>query len=630
MTQNTTQPSVDQSACTERHTALSLRLGVLMSAALLAACTSTPLPPWPTHPGTGTVATTPSSADRATPPMPRQGQVLPPLGTQRPQQPQPYDQQQVQTGAVNSSSLSANSVDDPQTNLNLPYSAAVAARFPAPDVRYSTPGLEPGRRAFTTNNELSNWLNQLAATSTGRTRAQVQTIGSSQRGAPLQAIIITQAGGTTPAALDDSHRPTILLVGQQHGDEPAGSEALMIIARELTQGLLEPLLQRINVVIVPRANPDGADAHKRVTDSGIDMNRDHLLLNTPEAQALAKLSNAYRPIAVIDAHEYTVVGRYLQKFNAVQKYDALLQHATAANMPEFVTKAATQWYLDPMRKALADQRLSADWYYTTSTNLAERSLSMGGAQPDTGRNVNGLKNAVSLLVETRGVGMERTDIQRRVHAQVTAIGSALRTTSERASELQQVRSFVTRDVSSLACRGSVVIEAAQTPEKRDVTMLDPNTGADMTINVDWNSSLQLRTLKTRPRPCGYWLSAQSNLAVERLQMLGVQVMRVAESGNVLADTYVENGRTTMDRPDVRGTVAGAGPITRVSVTPTRSAIDIPEGSFYVPLNQAMANVAIAALEPDSQNSYFANSLIDDLGSVARIMTVPALVFEDTD
>lgn len=45
---------------------------------------------------------------------------------------------------------------------------------------------------------------------------------------------------------------------------------------------------------------------------------------------------------MIDAHEYTVVGRYLQKFNAVQKYDALLQHATAANMPEFVTKAATQ------------------------------------------------------------------------------------------------------------------------------------------------------------------------------------------------------------------------------------------------------------------------------------------------
>ncbi|WP_371813879.1 M14 family metallocarboxypeptidase [Diaphorobacter sp. HDW4A] len=596
-----------------------------MSAALLAACSSTPLPPWPAHPG----AVTSSSSARQAPTQAPQRQVPPQLGTQRGPQSQP-SQQQVQTGAVSSSPLLPNSVDDPQSTGNLPYNTAVAARFPAPDVRYATPGLEQGRRAFTTNNELSDWLNQLAATGSGRTHAQVQTIGSSQNGVPLQALIITQAAGTTPDALDDSKRPTIMLVGQQHGDEPAGSEALLIIARELTQGLLEPLLQRINVVIVPRANPDGADAHKRVTSNGIDMNRDHLLLNTPEAQALAKLSNAYRPIAMIDAHEYTVVGRYLQKFNAVQKYDALLQHAATANMPEFVTKAATQWYLDPIRKSLQDQQLTSDWYYTTSTDLADRSLSMGGAQPDTGRNVNGLKNAVSLLIETRGVGMERTDIQRRVHAQVTAIGSALRTTAERASELQQVRSFVTREISSQACRGSVVIEAAQTPEKRDVTMLDPNTGADTTLNVDWNSSLHLRTLKTRPRPCGYWLSAQSNTAVERLQMLGVQVMRVAESGNVLADTYVENSRSTAERPDVRGTVAGGGPITRVSVTPTRSAIDIPEGSYYVPLNQTMANVAIAALEPDSQNSYFANNLIDHLDSVARLMTVPALVFEDTD
>lgn len=57
---------------------------------------------------------------------------------------------------------------------------------------------------------------------------------------------------------------------------------------------------------------------------------------------------------------------------------------------------------------------------------------MGGVQPDTGRNVNGLKNTVSLLVETRGVGIGRAHIQRRVHTQVTAMTSALRSTAERA------------------------------------------------------------------------------------------------------------------------------------------------------------------------------------------------------
>lgn len=161
-------------------------------------------------------------------------------------------------------------------------------------------------------------------------------------------------------------------------------------------------------------------------------------------------------------------------------------------------------------------------------------------------------------------------------------------------------------------------------------MLDPDTGADRTLRVDWNSSLELVTLKKRPRPCGYWLAGGASEAVERLKLLGLQVMRVAEPGSILADTYQETGRTTAQRQDVRGTVAGGQGIIRVQVTPTRSAIDVPAESYYVPLNQPLANLAVAALEPDTQNSYFANRLIPNLGDTARVMAPPSLVFEDTD
>ena len=89
--------------------------------------------------------------------------------------------------------------------------------------------------------------------------------------------------------------------------------------------------------------------------------------------------------AVIDAHEYTVTGRFVQKFNAIQRYDALLQYATTANMPEFITKAAHEWYYTPMSDALRVQKLSSDWYYTTSTDPQDLRVSMGGVQPDTGR-----------------------------------------------------------------------------------------------------------------------------------------------------------------------------------------------------------------------------------------------------
>ena len=593
-----------------------------LAALLLTACGSTPLPPWPS---------TPTAQQRSAPaPLPRvqQGTVVPaPLGQQTPAQVPP------QRAAVVASPLpqSAPLLVRDEAPMAPPYGDAVAARFPNPSVVYSTPGLGADRRAFTTNAEVGQWLRSLSDRAPrGSTRTQLLQIGTSQRGEPIQGLLVTRAAGTDPASLDKSGRPTVVLIGQQHGDEPAGSEALLVISRELAQGLLEPLLDRINVVVVPRANPDGAEVGTRVTANGVDMNRDHLLLNTPEARALAQVINDYRPILVVDAHEYTVVGRYLQKFNAIQRYDALLQYTTTANYPEFLTKASQEWFHQPMVAALKAQGLTSDWYYTTSTNLQDKRISMGGTQPDTGRNVHGLKNTVSLLIETRGVGIGRMHIQRRVHAQVTAITSALRTTAERAAHLEQVRSFVVRDVSAQACRDQVVIEAEASPTQRDLDFLDPETGADRSIRVDWNSSLTLRNTKVRARPCGYWLSADASAAVERLRQLGIQVMRVAEPGSVLAESYRETARETGNRQDVIGTIAGGGDIVRVQVSTLRSAIDAPAGSFYVPLNQPRANLAVAALEPDTQNSYFANHLIQELGQSARVMAVPSLVFEETD
>lgn len=594
-----------------------LRASALLVAVLLTACSSTPLPPWPSTPAARTTAPAPL-------PRVQQGTVVPsPLG----QAPQAQRQGAITSPLPPPAAL----VVQNEGPMAPPYGAAVAARFPDPSVAYSTPGLGPDRRAFTTNAELGQWLLSLAEPGPrGPTRAKLLHLGTSQRGEPIQGLLVTRAAGTEPANLDTSGRPTVVLVGQQHGDEPAGSEALMVISRELVQGLLEPLLDRINVVVVPRANPDGAAVGTRVTANGVDMNRDHLLLNTPEARALAKVVNDYRPILVVDAHEYTVVGRYLQKFNAIQRYDALLQYTTTANYPEFLTKASQEWFHQPMVAALKAQGLTSDWYYTTSTNLQDKRISMGGTQPDTGRNVHGLKNTVSLLIETRGVGIGRMHIQRRVHAQVTAITSALRTTAERAANLEQVRSFVARDVSALACRDQVVIEAEATPTQRDLDFLDPETGADRSIRVDWNSSLTLRNTKVRARPCGYWLSADASAAVERLRQLGIQVMRVAEPGSVLAESYRETTREAGNRQDVIGTIAGSGDIVRVQVSTLRSAIDAPAGSFYVPLNQPRANLAVAALEPDTQNSYFANHLIQELGQSARVMAVPSLVFEETD
>lgn len=392
-----------------------LRWSALACTALLAACSSTPLPPWPTS----------SKPQVATPTRPAPEIPVVPQATTQPIAP-------------------ANNL------VPLPYNAAVAARFPDPATRYDTPGLAPQRNQFTTASELSSWLNSQASKSLGRdTRLGIVQPGSSQRGSPIQALVATRAPGIQPSALYDSRRPTVMLVAGQHGDEPAGTEALLIIARELAPGgLLEPLLQQINVILVPRANPDAVEAGTRNAADGTDIAHDHLLLNTPEAKALATLARDYRPVAVVDLQEFPAASIFLQKYQAIQRYDALLQYSATANQNEFVTKAAREWYTAPLRTALSQAGLSSDWYYTTSQDLQDKSISMGSLAPDSLRNISGLKNSVGYLVSSRGSDLGRAHIQRRVHTLVTAATRMLHSSAERAKDLTQVQAFVARETAS--------------------------------------------------------------------------------------------------------------------------------------------------------------------------------------
>ena len=559
-----------------------LRWSALACTALLAACSSTPLPPWPTS----------SKPQVATPTRPAPEIPVVPQATTQPIAP-------------------ANNL------VPLPYNAAVAARFPDPATRYDTPGLAPQRNQFTTASELSSWLNSQASKSLGRdTRLGIVQPGSSQRGSPIQALVATRAPGIQPSALYDSRRPTVMLVAGQHGDEPAGTEALLIIARELAPGgLLEPLLQQINVILVPRANPDAVEAGTRNAADGTDIAHDHLLLNTPEAKALATLARDYRPVAVVDLQEFPAASIFLQKYQAIQRYDALLQYSATANQNEFVTKAAREWYTAPLRTALSQAGLSSDWYYTTSQDLQDKSISMGSLAPDSLRNISGLKNSVGYLVSSRGSDLGRAHIQRRVHTLVTASTRMLHSSAERAKDLTQVQAFVARETASLACHQQLAVLAEQTPEQRTLTMIQPDTGADQQVRVDWNASLQPRTTLSRPRSCGYWLSASAQPAVDRLRLLGLQVLKVAEPGQLLADSYNEARSATP--------ASGAYAL-------TRGAVEAPVGSYYLTMNQPMANLAAAALEPDTPYSYLARGLVPTMTDMARVMAPPSVVFEEED
>src|SRR5215471_3407094 len=394
--------------------------------------------------------------------------------------------------------------------------ALVAQRFPDPAVQFSTPGFRPGREDFTSHAEMLTFLEGLAGESR---RVKIEILGVSQGGLSLPMVLLTESGEI------NSRLPTVLVIGQQHGNEPAGGEAALVLAQQLANPRAG-LLRRVNVLIIPRGNPDGAQNFKRTTANGIDVNRDHLLLNTPESRMIALVVHRYRPHLMLDLHEFTVGGRWIEKFGGVMKYDALVQAATVGNLDSQIAMHA-QRYVQRIRVGLGRNGLTSFVYHTTGAAEPEdKIVSMGGVQPDTGRNVGGLRPAISLLVEVRGVGIGRAHFLRRVHTQLLAASTVIETAAAQGSGLMRLiadrEAYVTRG----ACRGDLVIEAHLTPRRQRLTFLDAATGQELPTDVDWRAASPLEVIRSRPRPCGYLIGGDQTLPIERLRPLGVKLHKV--------------------------------------------------------------------------------------------------------
>jgi|WetSurMetagenome_2_1015567.scaffolds.fasta_scaffold42301_2 hypothetical protein len=98
----------------------------------------------------------------------------------------------------------------------------------------------------------------------------------------------------------------VLLWSQMHGDEPTATLALLdildMLARHQADAAVVRLLGQLTIHVVPMLNPDGAERFQRRNAQGIDINRDALLLQTPEGRALKALRDRLQPSLGFNLH----------------------------------------------------------------------------------------------------------------------------------------------------------------------------------------------------------------------------------------------------------------------------------------------------------------------------------------
>ena len=149
-------------------------------------------------------------------------------------------------------------------------------------------------------------------------RIHATTFGSTAEGRPLPLAVVGDVSDARPGSILAAGRLRVWLQGAIHGGEVAGKEALLMLLRDLAAGGHAEWSSSMVLLVAPVYNADGhermgpdtrpyqlgpfAGQGERTNALGLDLNRDHMKLESPEARALARAYEAYDPHVVIDLH----------------------------------------------------------------------------------------------------------------------------------------------------------------------------------------------------------------------------------------------------------------------------------------------------------------------------------------
>ena len=99
----------------------------------------------------------------------------------------------------------------------------------------------------------------------------------------------------------------IFMWSQMHGDEPTATMGLLDLLNYISlyknSSEIKKILSETTLLILPMLNPDGAERFQRRTSQGIDMNRDALRLQTPEARILKATRDRFNPEIGFNLHD---------------------------------------------------------------------------------------------------------------------------------------------------------------------------------------------------------------------------------------------------------------------------------------------------------------------------------------
>jgi hypothetical protein len=520
-----------------------------------------------------------------------------------------------------------------------------------------TPGEETEYREYTQNEAITAFLSVLDARAPGLAVSVVgRSLGTDDYGARdiLLVVLGEKAAAAAPGGLDRT-KPTVLVMAAQHGNEQSAKEAALRLLRDLAVGELRPLLEKVNVLIMPQTNPYGNFRNVRVNELGLDMNRDHVKLEAEGVRAIHRVFRAWMPEVTIDVHEkgddyYRVSIGCVSNANIAGGLQDFSRRVILAEVERSLKKKNVAFHEYLVTEELGADTSSGAAYGRGDSGPREQMKRYSTTDLNDGRNSLGIFETLSFIQE----GASRHDLETlkdRTEWQYQGLRAFLGSVAGHAPEiLKMVSAHRARllERAAVPAEGDVVhlrmkfardpdgpelrlkrFERAQSPA-RGVLKVDKKAGETLTAAdiapypapsnlkvVDeavkhWFPDVE-PTLSVA-RPPGYVVPAARLDVVETLLALGVEVGTFAWDGFVDAEVY----ETTAVVPAALDYQAPE----RIDVVAKAMKVPVRKGDFYVDCVQPAANLVPCLLEPRSDYGlirYLKFKLIPEVGGIFPIL-----------
>ncbi|HVN77045.1 MAG TPA: M14 family zinc carboxypeptidase [Thermoanaerobaculaceae bacterium] len=382
----------------------------------------------------------------------------------------------------------------------------------------------------------------------------------------------------------------ILFYAQQHGDEPAGKNALLYMIRDIAANP-GPLPADVDLWIMPMMNPDGGEAGTRRNSAKADLNRDHIVLEQPETQALHRVARRIRPHLAVDCHEFT------------RDSDERRERGWIA-YPDITMDGVDNPLFDPAVIAASERWVDESEAPETAAGHPFLRYTVGGMPPDEeqrhsapdidgGLNAIGMYGGLSFIIESavmRGAAAPSGDLARRVDAYLVLLWRFVNGDGHRQEDLAAVERARTRPLPPFIPTNYLWVNPGMTVTEFPV--VEAATGR--VLRVPTANMMTVMAVKTAvPTPLGYAVepraAAEFRLLLERQ---GIPYEELAAARRVRAEACTLL-RIEDEFDDVYSRYEGRAIVRREPAAER----DLPAGSLWVPLEGEAAVRAALVLEP---------------------------------